>query len=124
MHRYTGQDDILIGIPIAARERPELRPVIGFLVDTHVLRTDLSGDPTFRALLAEVQQNVANVYSHRAVPFDQVVSALQPERNLSYAPVIQVMLNWRDRDDLPQFIGLPGMKPKRCWRSRKLPNST
>ncbi len=109
LYRYTGQDDILIGIPIAARERPELRPVIGFLVDTQVLRTDLSGDPTFRALLASVQQNVANVYSHRAVPFDQIVSALQPERNQSYTPVIQVMLNWRDRDDLPQFIGLPGM---------------
>ena len=110
MQRYGGQDDILIGIPIAARERPELRPLIGFLVDTNVLRTDLSGDPSFRELMAVVQQNVANVYSHRAVPFDQVVSALQPVRNLSYAPVIQVVLNWRDRDDQPQFIGLPGMK--------------
>ena len=109
MHRYTGQDDILIGLPMAARERPELRPLIGFLIDTHVLRTDLSGDPTFRALMAAVQQDVAQAYSHRAVPFDQIVSALQPERNLSYSPVIQVLLNWRDRDDQPQFIGLPGM---------------
>ncbi|HEY1856004.1 amino acid adenylation domain-containing protein, partial [Acidocella sp.] len=109
MYRYTGQDDILVGIPIADRERPELRPLIGFLLDTHVLRTNLSGNPTFRELMGDVQQNVAGVYSHRAVPFDQVVSALKPERNQSYSPLVQVMLNWRDRDDQPQFIGLPGV---------------
>ena len=109
MHRYTGQDDILLGIPIADRELPELRPLIGFLLDTHVLRTDLSANPTFRELMVDVQRNVAEVYSHRAVPFDQVVSALRPERNQSYSPLVQVMLNWRDRDDQPQFIGLPGV---------------
>jgi len=109
MHRYTGQDEILVGVPIAARERPELRPLIGFLIDTHVLRTDLSGNPTFRELMGHVQQNVAHVYSHRDVPFDQVVSALKPERNQSCSPLVQVMLNWRDRDDQPQFIGLPGV---------------
>jgi amino acid adenylation domain-containing protein len=120
MQRYTGQDDILIGIPIAARERPELRPLIGFLVDTHVLRTDLSGDPTFRELIASVQQNVANVYSHRAVPFDQVVSALRPERNPGYSPLIQVLLNWRDRDDQPQFIGLAGMETEALLAQQKI----
>jgi amino acid adenylation domain-containing protein len=120
MQRYTGQDDILIGIPIAARERPELRPLIGFLVDTHVLRTDLSGDPTFRALMAKVQQNVATVYSHRAAPFDQVVSALQPARNPGYSPLIQVVLNWRDRDDQPQFIGLAGMETEALLAQPKI----
>jgi amino acid adenylation domain-containing protein len=120
MQRYTSQDDILIGIPIAARERPELRPLIGFLVDTHVLRTDLSGDPTFRELIASVQQNVANVYSHRAVPFDQVVSALRPERNPGYSPLIQVLLNWRDRDDQPQFIGLAGMETEALLAQPKI----
>ena len=109
LYRYTGQDDILIGIPIGDRDRPELQPLIGFMIDTHVLRTDLSGNPTFRELLARVQQGVVGVYSHRAVPFDQVVAALQPERNPSYSPVFQVMLNWRDRDTRPQFIGLPGL---------------
>ena len=109
MHRYTGQNDILVGIPIADRELPELRPLIGFLLDTHVLRTNLSANPKFCELMVDVQQNVADVYSHRAAPFDQVVSALKPERNQSYSPVVQVMLNWRDRDDQPQFIGLPGM---------------
>jgi hypothetical protein len=109
MHRYTGQEDILIGIPIAARERPEMRPMIGFLIDTHVLRADLSGNPTFRQLMVHVQQSVACAYSHRGVPFDQVVSACNPERNPSYSPLVQVMLNWRDRDNQPQFIGLLGV---------------
>ena len=109
LYRYTGQDDILIGIPIADRDRPELQSLIGFMIDTHVLRTDLSGDPTFQELLARVQQGVVGVYSHRAAPFDQVVAALQPERNTSYPPLFQVMLNWRDRDARPQFIGLPGL---------------
>jgi acyl-CoA synthetase (AMP-forming)/AMP-acid ligase II len=109
LYRYTDQDDILVGIPIADRERPELRPLVGFMIDTHVVRTDLGGNPTFRELLARVQHSVAGVYSHRAAPFDRVVAALQPERNLSYSPVFQVMLNWRDRDDQPQYIGLPGL---------------
>ena len=109
LYRYTGQDDLVIGIPFGDRDRPELQSVIGFMIDTHVLRTDLSGDPTFRELVARVQQGVVGVYSHRAAPFDQVVAALQPERNPSYPPVFQVMLNWRDRDTRPQFIGLPGL---------------
>lgn len=109
MYRYTAQEDILIGIPIADRELPELRPLIGFLLDTHVLRTRLTGDDSFQELLARVRQGVAEVYSHRAAPFDQVVAALQPQRDLSHAPVFQVMLNWRDRDDQPQFIGFPGL---------------
>jgi acyl-CoA synthetase (AMP-forming)/AMP-acid ligase II/acyl carrier protein len=109
MHRYTGQDDLLIGIPIADRERPELQPLIGLLVDVHVLRTDLSGAPTFRALLSRVQKGLVGVYSHRAAPFDRVVAAVQPERSPSYAPVFQVVLNWRDRDSQAQFIGLPGL---------------
>jgi amino acid adenylation domain-containing protein len=122
LHRYTGQDDILMGIPIGNRDRPELQQLIGFLIDTHVLRTDLSGDPTFRELLARVQQGVVGVYSHRAVPFDQVVAALQPERNPSYPPVFQVMLNWRDREAQPRFIGLPGLTleplPAQCMTSK------
>lgn len=107
LYRYTGQEDILLGVPIADRDRPEIQPLIGFLIDTQVLRTDLSGNPSFREVMAQVQKNVASVYSHRAAPFDQVVAAVQPERNLSYSPLFQVMLNWRDPDDQPQFIGMP-----------------
>jgi non-ribosomal peptide synthetase component F len=86
-----------------------LRPLIGFLLDTHVLRAELSGDPSFRELMARLQRGVADLYSHRAVPFDQVVAVLRPDRNPSYSPMFQVMLNWRDRDDQPQFIGLSGL---------------
>jgi amino acid adenylation domain-containing protein len=110
LSRYSGQDDILIGIPIADRDRPELQSLIGFLIDTHALRTDLSGNPTFRDLLARVQQGMVGVYSHRSVPLDQVVKAVSPDRNLSWSPLFQVMLNWRDRDAQVQFIGLPGLE--------------
>ncbi len=121
MHRYTGKDDILVGIPIADRERPELRPLIGFLLDTHVLRTDLTGNPKFRELM--VQQGVADVYSHRAPPFDRVVAAVQPVRNMSHSPFFQVMLNWRDRDDQPQFIGLPGLLTEPLLAHSRISNS-
>jgi amino acid adenylation domain-containing protein len=110
LYRYTGSEDILLGIPIANRERPELQSVIGFLIHTHVLRTKLSGDTTFRELLAHVQKEVVELYSHRAVPFDQVVRRLQPERNPSYSPLFQVAINWRDRDLQLSFIGLEGLE--------------
>jgi non-ribosomal peptide synthetase component F len=110
LYRYTGQDDILVGIPMADRDRPELQSVIGFLLQTHVLRTRLSGSMTFRELLARVQKGVLDLYDHRAVPFDQIVKRVQPERNLSYSPLFQVMINWRDRDQLLSFIGLEDLE--------------
>jgi amino acid adenylation domain-containing protein len=109
LYRYTGQEDILLGIPIADRDRKELQQLIGFLLHTQVLRTELSPDMTFRRLLAGVQKAALDLYLHRAVPFDQVVRRIQPERNLSYSPLFQVMLNWRDRDQLLSFIGLDGL---------------
>ena len=109
LFRYTGSEDILLGIPLADRDRPELQSVIGFLLHTHVLRTELAGDMTFRDLLARVQKGVLDLYSHRAAPFDQVVSKVRPERNLSYSPLFQVMINWRDRDQQLSFIGMDGL---------------
>jgi len=109
MQRYTGQDDVCVGIPIADRDRPELQPMIGFFIDTHVLRTSLAGDPTFRDVLRRVQQAAVDVFTHKALPFAQVVEAVKPPRNLSYSPLFQVMLNWRDRDAQLQYIGLPGV---------------
>lgn len=110
LFRYTGQQDILVGIPMADRDRPELQSVIGFLLQTHVLRTKLSGEVRFRELLARVQKGVLDLYDHRAVPFDQVVKRVRPERNLSYSPLFQVMINWRDRDQLLSFIGMEGLE--------------
>ena len=110
LYRYTGQEDVLLGIPLADRDRPELQSVIGFLLHTHVLRTRLSGNLTFRELLARVKKGVLDLYAHRAAPFDQVVNKVQPERNLSYAPLFQVMINWRDREQQLSFIGLEGLQ--------------
>jgi amino acid adenylation domain-containing protein len=109
IYRYSGVDDILLGIPLADRDQPELQSLIGFLLHTHVLRTRLSGNMTFRELLKLVQKEVLDLYIHRTVPFDQIVQRLQPERNLSYSPLFQVMLNWRDRDQMLPFIGLEGL---------------
>jgi acyl-CoA synthetase (AMP-forming)/AMP-acid ligase II len=108
LYRYAGQDDILLGIPIADRDRVDLQPLIGFLLDTHILRTDLSGEPTFRELLNRVKKAVLGLYSHQSVPFQRVVEALNPERSLSHAPLFQVLLNWRDADAEFSYIGFPG----------------
>ena len=109
LYRYTEKDDILLGIPIADRDRKEMQSLIGFLLHTQVLRTKLSADMTFRELLTRAQRAVLELYLHRAVPFDRVVRKIQPERNRSYSPVFQVMLNWRDRDQLLSFIGMEGL---------------
>jgi len=109
LYRYSGQEDILLGIPIADRDRQELQQLIGFLLHIQVLRTQLSADMTFRELVARVQKGVLALFLHRAVPFDQVVRTIQPERNTSYSPLFQVMLNWRDRDQMLSFIGLEGL---------------
>ena len=110
LYRYTGQGDVLVGIPLADRDRPELQSMIGFLLHTHVLRTQLAEDLSFRELLARVQKSTLELYAHRSPPFDQVVSRVQPERNPSYSPLFQVMLNWRDRDQQLSFIGLHGLE--------------
>jgi amino acid adenylation domain-containing protein len=112
LFRYTGSEDISLGIPLADRDRPELQSIIGFLLHTHVLRIQLSGKTTFRELLAQVQKGVLDLYTHRAPPFDQVVNVVHPERNLSYTPLFQVMINWRDRDQQLSFIGMEGLAVK------------
>jgi acyl-CoA synthetase (AMP-forming)/AMP-acid ligase II/acyl carrier protein len=109
-YRYTGQEDILLGIPLADRDRPELQSMIGFLLHTHVLRTQVSGDLSFRKLLARVQKGVLDLYAHRFPSFDEVVSRVRPQRNPSYSPLFQVMINWRDRDQALSFIGLEGIE--------------
>jgi amino acid adenylation domain-containing protein/non-ribosomal peptide synthase protein (TIGR01720 family) len=89
--RYSGADDIVVGTPIANRGRAELEGLIGFFVNTLALRTDLRGEPSFRQLLRQVRETALNAYAHQDVPFEMVVDALQPERNLSHTPLFQVM---------------------------------
>ncbi|PWU05653.1 MAG: hypothetical protein C5B47_08695, partial [Verrucomicrobia bacterium] len=109
IYRYTGNDDICLGVPLGDRDQFELQSVIGFLLHTHVLRTRLSGDMRFRDLLARVQSGVLDLYVHRAAPFDQVVHRLRRGRNLNYGPLFQVMINWRDREQQLSFIGMEGL---------------
>ncbi|MCA9973778.1 MAG: amino acid adenylation domain-containing protein, partial [Anaerolineales bacterium] len=91
LHRYTGQDDFAVGTPISGRNQPETKGLIGFFLNTLALRTDLSGNPTFRELLQRVRQVALDAYAHQELPFDKLVEELQPPRNLSHSPLFQVM---------------------------------
>ncbi len=96
LYRYSGQDDIVVGTPVAGRNREELEGLIGFFVNTLVLRTDLSGNPGFEQLLGRVREVALQGYTHQDLPFEQLVEALHPTRDLSYTPLFQAMFSLDD----------------------------
>ncbi|MBV9310287.1 MAG: non-ribosomal peptide synthetase, partial [Solirubrobacterales bacterium] len=92
LHRYTGQDDIVIGSPIANRNRRELEPLIGFFVNILLMRVDASGNPTHRELMRRVKATALGAFAHQDVPFERLVEELQPERQLGRNPLFQVIM--------------------------------
>ncbi|MEN9867792.1 MAG: hypothetical protein RL748_3382, partial [Pseudomonadota bacterium] len=90
--RYSNETDIVIGSPIANREQAEVAPLIGFFINTLVLRNDLSGQPDFASVLAQSKRMLLDAYAHQQVPFEQIVERLQVERSLRHSPLFQVML--------------------------------
>lgn len=90
LYRYSGQEDFAVGTSIANRTHAEIEPLIGFFLNTLVLRTDLSGNPTFRELLGRVRDVTLNAFAHQQIPVDKLVERLQPARNTAYSPLFQV----------------------------------
>jgi amino acid adenylation domain-containing protein len=88
--RYTRQDDVAVGTPVAGRDRPELEGLIGYFVNSVVLRTDLSGNPAFSELLARVRQTALDAYTHQELPFETLVAELSPQRDLGRNPLFEV----------------------------------
>ncbi|WP_438043180.1 amino acid adenylation domain-containing protein [Sorangium sp. So ce128] len=96
LHRYSGQQDIVVGSPVAGRSRQELDGLIGFFLNTVALRVDLSGDPSFLDLLKRVHRTALEAYAHQDLPFDKLVEELNPARSRAHAPLFQVMFILQD----------------------------
>ena len=109
--RYSQQDDLVIGSPVANRERSELEPLIGFFVNTVPLRITLNGNPTFDRLLGTVRQRVLDGFAHAHIPLEQIVETLQPDRRLHHNPLFQTMFVWQN--GLTETLDLPGLTVER-----------
>ncbi|OTA15175.1 Amino acid adenylation [Xenorhabdus vietnamensis] len=108
LSRISGQDDIVIGTPIANRQQPELAPLIGFFANTLALRVQLHDNPSVSELLAQVKKQAINAFAHQDMPFEQLVETLQPPRSLSHSPIFQVMLATNNTPGQRHFE-LPGL---------------
>jgi amino acid adenylation domain-containing protein/FkbM family methyltransferase len=111
LHRYSGQHDIAVGSPIAGRRRTETEGLIGFFINTLVMRTGVSADLSFSGLLQIVREVALGAYTHQDVPFEKVVEELQPERDLSRTPLFQVMFSLQNAPRSELQIGPVQMRP-------------
>ena len=107
LYRQTGLEDIIVGSPIAGRNRAETENLIGVFLNTLVLRTDLSGNPSFRELIQRVKRVAIDSYTHQDVPFEKLLIELQPERDLSRTPLFQVFFNMLNLES--GHVRLPGL---------------
>lgn len=106
LHRYSGQQDIVVGTHSAGRNLEETEDLIGCFINTLALRTDLSGNPSFRDLLVRVRGTALDAYDHQDLPFENLLEELQPERSLSHTPLVQVVFNMLNLRDA--VLNLPG----------------
>lgn len=107
LHHYSGQEDIIVGSPIANRNQSEIEGLIGFFVNTLVLRTNLSGNPSFREVLGQIREVALGAYTHQDLPFEKLVGELQPERSLGHSPLFQVWFVLQNTPMPP--LKLPGL---------------
>ena len=96
LHKYSGEDDFVIGTPISGRQHTELEQLIGFFLNTLALRVKISPSTTFRELLSQVKATALDAYAHQDLPFEKLVEELQPERDMSHTPVFQHMFIWQE----------------------------
>ncbi len=104
LHRYSGQQEICVGIPTACRTTPEVEQLIGFFANTLVLRADLGGRPPFQEFLAAVRAKALEAYAHQELPFEKLVEVLAPERSLSHPPLFQVAVIGRNEPGRPPML--------------------
>ncbi|MEU4792995.1 amino acid adenylation domain-containing protein [Micromonospora tulbaghiae] len=114
LHRYTGQDDLVIGSPTANRQHSEVEAVVGFFVNMLVLRADVAGDPTFRELAGRVTPTVQEAFAHGELPFEKLVEAVRPDRDPSRSPIFQIAFTFQNAEG---EVTLPGLETERVLLS-------
>ncbi|HEX8906787.1 MAG TPA: condensation domain-containing protein, partial [Longimicrobiaceae bacterium] len=120
LSKYAGVEDVVVGSPIAGRNRAEVEGLIGLFINTLVLRTSLAGDPTFRELLGRVREATLGAFEHQEVPFEHLVAEIAPERTLAHSPLVQVTFTLQNVD--PSRVGLPGVRAQAVGRQLQSTN--